>query len=48
MRSSGFTVSEHPASSNGVTLKSALQVIQDRWTGHHLIDHIRVPIGVPL
>ena len=34
--------------SNSVTFKSGLEVTQDHWKWHHSIDHIRVPICLPL
>jgi len=33
--------------SNCTTLKSGLEVTQDHWKWHHLIDCIGVPISIP-
>jgi len=33
---------------NGVTLNSGLGFIQGHWKWHQSIDHIRLPISLPL
>jgi len=38
----------YSASNNGVTLKSGLEVVQDRWKWRRSIHHIRLTIGLPL